>query len=269
MKDISSRDNPLVKKLRLLAASARACREQGETVLDGAHLLAAALDRQWPLQAMVVSASGAEQEEIAALLARAGAGLPCFRLPDRLFAQLSPVDSPSGVLTLAAMPPPLAVPASDCDWLVLDGVQDPGNLGSILRTAAAAGITEVLLGPGCAGVWSPRVLRAGMGAHFVLRLHEVADLPAALAAYPGKVLATALSARAQDLYATELRSPCAWLFGAEGRGLSPALRACAGLEVMIPLAVGTESLNVGAAVAVCLFEQLRQRRAAGALAAKA
>lgn len=263
MKDISARDNPLVKKLRLLASSSRARREQGETLLDGAHLLAAALACDWPLQAVVVSASGAEQEEIAALLARSSANSPCYRLPDRLFAQLSPVDTPSGVLAVIELPAPPAA-ALDADLLVLEGVQDPGNLGSILRTAAAAGIGEVLLSPGCAGVWSPRVLRAGMGAHFVLRLHEDVDLLTALADYRGRILATALSARARSLYALELNTaPCAWLFGAEGQGLSAVLRARADEEVMIPLAAGTESLNVGAAVAVCLFEQGRQRAVAG------
>lgn len=261
MKDIRARDNPLVKKLRLLASFSRARREYAQTVLDGPHLLAAALEHNWPLQAVVVSESGADEHEIAALLARCESAVDCFRLSDRLFAQVSPVDTPAGVLSLIAMPAPPAAPALSADLLVLDGIQDPGNLGSILRTAAAAGIEEVLLGPGCAGAWSPRVLRAGMGAHFLLKLHEQTDLLAALEAYPGMVLGTALSAAADNLYALDLRGPCAWLFGAEGQGLSPALRARAAREVMIPLATGTESLNVGAAVAVCLFEQLRQRAA--------
>ena len=150
--------------------------------------------------------------------------------------------------------------------VVLDRVQDPGNLGTILRTTAAAGIGDVLLTEGCAQAWSPRVLRAGMGAHFSLRLREHVDPLALLAGFPGPRLATAPGARARPLYEHDLDRPVAWLFGAEGQGLSPALLAAADARVVIPMAAAIESLNVGAAVAVCLFEQVRQQRL-GALGA--
>lgn len=261
MKRIESRDNPLVKRVRALAASARECRKLGQTLLDGPHLLVEALSRHWPLRAVLFSDSGLRKTEIAAL-ASALESLPdCASLPDTLFAQLSPVDAPSGVLALIELPQPAAPPRLDDTVLVLDAVQDPGNLGSILRTAAAAGIGEILLGAGCAQAWSPRVLRAGMGAHFVLDIHERVELAAALDGFAGPVLATALGADSRSLYELNLARPLAWLFGGEGQGLSSALLARADVRVRIPMAAGVESLNVGAAAAVCLFEQARQRAA--------
>ncbi len=259
MKLVSSRDNPLVKKLHGLAGSGRERRKHGETVLDGAHLVDAALQAHWSLKLLVVSEGGAGRAEIAALLARVPAALPCILLPDPLFAHVSPVDAPSGLLALIDLPaPPPPGPFADT-VVVLDAVQDPGNLGSILRTAAAAGVGDVLLTEGCAQAWSPRVLRAGMGAHFALRVHEQVDALAVLEGFPGPRLATALAPGARPLYEIELDGPVAWMFGAEGRGLSPALVTAADGVVAIPLAGAIESLNVGAAVAICLFEQLRRR----------
>ena len=267
MKAISSRDNPMVKRLHALANSARERRKLGETLLDGAHLLDAALQQQWPLKAVVVSDSGCAQEEIEDLLARCAHDIPRYQLPDALFAHISPVDSPSGVIAIIDLPPE-PDPARLADGaalsahslVVLDGVQDPGNLSTILRTAAAAGVRDVLLTPGCAGAWSPRALRAGMGAHFGLRIRERVDAVDVLGAFRGAILATALGEGARSLYELDLDAPVAWLFGAEGQGVSSALLACASQRVIIPMAGDVESLNVAAAVAVCLFEQARQRR---------
>lgn len=259
MKTVSSRDNPAVRRLHALASSARERRKYGETLLDGAHLLVAALAAGWPLKQLVVSDHGLAQSEIVALLGQAQ-GTPLLHLPDRLFAHVSPVDTPSGVLAVIDLPaPPSMGPLTDT-VVVLDGVQDTGNLGTILRTAAAAGIADVLLSPGCAQAWAPRVLRAGMGAHFALRIHESVDVVAKLEGFPGPVIATALAPAARELYRIDLARPVAWLFGAEGQGLSPAVAALASETAIIPMRGAIESLNVGAAVAVCLFEQLRQRR---------
>lgn len=255
---ISSRDNPLAKHLHALAQSARERRLHGETLLDGAHLVAAAIAAGRPLKALIVSESGLARPEHRHLLDAVAAGVPRYRFSDPLLRHVSPVDTPSGLLATIELPasaPPAALTDS---VVVLDGVQDPGNLGTILRTAAAAGIRRVLLGTGCAQAWSPRVLRAGMGAHFALAIEEGVEPCARLEAYPGRCLATALGAGARSLYALDLRGPLAWLFGAEGRGLSPALLARADQRVLIPMAAGIESLNVGAAVAICLFEQVRQ-----------
>ena len=258
VKRISSRDNPAVKHLHALATSARDRRREGETLLDGAHLLEVALARGAALRQVVVSESGKSLQEIARLLARCNPDI-LVEVPDRVFAHVSPVDSPSGVLARIAIPvQPDALSVVDT-CVVLDGVQDPGNLGTILRTAAAVGVGDVLLTPGCAQAWSPRVLRAAMGAHFGLRLWEGCDVGAALAGFPGAILAADLR-DAVELYALDLQGPVAWLFGSEGLGLSAAVAALATQRVLIPMPGGMESLNVGVAAGVCLFEQLRQRR---------
>lgn len=258
MKHLSSRDNPTVKRLHALATSGRERRKAQQTLLDGPHLVRAALDAGWELKELVVSEPGRRRAEIAALLERSGA-TPVIELTDSLFAHVSPVDTPSGLLAVVDMPPPPSTGRLDESLVVLDGVQDSGNLGTILRTAAAAGIADVLLTPGCAQAWSPRSLRAGMGAQLVVRVHEHADVAGLLADYPGQILATGLGEGARALYTVDLRGPVAWLLGAEGQGLSPAVAALATATVTIPMAAAVESLNVSAAAAVCLFEQRRQR----------
>ena len=259
MKTITSRDNPGVKRLHGLATSARDRRALGRTLLDGAHLVEAALDAGWTLRELVVSDHGLASAEVASLLDRC-ATLPVTHLTDALFAHVSPVDAPSGLLAVIDLPDPPSAPAFDESLLVLDGVQDAGNLGTILRTAAAAGLSDVLLTPGCAQAWAPRVLRAGMGGHFRLRIHEHVDVAQALRDYRNPILATGLGAGARALYDFDLRDPVAWLFGAEGRGVSPEVAALATGTVVIPMPGAVESLNVAAAAAVCLFEQVRQRR---------
>lgn len=258
LRQVTSRDNPLVKRLRLLSESSRARREAAETLLDGAHLLTAALQAGIELKELVLSEQGLQSAEIAALMERLP-DVPATLLPDVLFARVSPVDTPSGLLALIDIPQP-APAALGNTVVVLDGVQDPGNLGTILRTAAAAGVEDVLLTRGCTQAWSPRALRAGMGGHFRLRLREHVEAAEALAGWSGSILATALGRNSQELYALDLKRPTAWLFGAEGSGLSPEVAALATEQVRIPMPGEVESLNVGAAVAVCLFEQLRQRR---------
>lgn len=257
MKHITSRDNPLVKRLRALADSPRERRDSGQTVLDGAHLVEAALSAGVPLQQLAVSESGMARTEIIALIDACEDVSTCL-LPDAIFAQVSPVETPSGLLAVINTPAQPAAALSDT-LVVLDGVQDPGNLGTILRTAAAAGVKDVLLGHGCAQAWSPRVLRAGMGGHFRLRIRERVDIPVVLGGFSGAIVATLPEAATPSLYAQDLSGPVAWLFGAEGAGLSESVAALATHGVRIPMPGVVESLNVGAAVAVCLFEQVRQR----------
>lgn len=256
MQRITSRDNPLVKRARALASSSRECRKHRETLLDGPHLVSSALAASVPIKAVLVSDSGLRSSEVERLV-EGFAGASVAHLPDALFERISPVDSPSGILALIDLPDSASGPLSG-DVLVLEAVQDGGNLGSILRTAAAAGIERALLTPGCAQAWSPKVLRAGMGAHFALRISEQVDVLEALVGYQGRIAAT-LPAAESSLYGSELRGNVAWLFGSEGAGLSTSLANRADLRLRIPMHSASESLNVGAAVAVCLFEQWRQR----------
>ena len=142
---------------------------------------------------------------------------------------------------------------------MLEDIQDPGNLGSLLRSAAAAGCDAIFLSKGCADVWSPKVLRAGMGGHFVLNIYEATDLLAVAAAFQGKLLAGALGAET-SLYDCDLRGKLAFAVGNEGSGLSDSLKALSSQVITIPMLGKVESLNVAAAAAVCLFEATRQRR---------
>lgn len=258
MKTIASRDNPAFKELRALAHDARRQKREGRTLLDGPHLVAAALDHGVVPELFAVAESAAALPEVAALLARIPP-VPVLCLRDTLFREISELVSPLGILArIAVLPSPTFMPTGDC--LLLDAVQDAGNVGALLRTAAAAGVHDVLLGPGCAGAWTPRVLRAAQGAHFALAIREQSDLAAFLEAYAGTSVA-AVAHDGHSLYALDFAGPTAWLFGNEGAGIAPALMARVGRRATIPLAKGSESLNVATAAAVCLFEMRRQRRA--------
>jgi TrmH family RNA methyltransferase len=162
-------------------------------------------------------------------------------------------------MALASRPTPDTGPDADTDAVLLDGIQDPGNLGSILRSAAAAGVNQVLLSADCAQAWAPKTLRAGMGAHFRLALHENADLSTFLAAYRGRAILTAPTSKT-DLYSLNLEGPLAWIFGSEGQGVRPSLIEAIERHVRIPMHREIESLNVAASAAICLFEMLRQRK---------
>lgn len=255
---ITSRDNPFYKSLLKLAASSRERREAGRTLLDGPHLLHAWLAAgQRPLH-LLVSDDRAHDDEIAALLA-ACPDCPQTRLDARLFTALTELKTPSGLLALIESRKPVLQPAHSRFALLLEAIQDPGNLGSMLRSAAAAGCDAVFLSPGCADAWSPRVLRAGMGGHFLLDIHEQADLLQVAREFSGTVWAASLSGT-RPLYQCDLRGPLAFAIGNEGAGLSAALLAQA-RALIIPMPGQVESLNAAAAAAVCLFEAVRQRAA--------
>lgn len=259
MKKITSRDNPTLKLLRALAESSRERRKLGKTLLDGMHLVTAWCERFGPPELVVVSETGAGQSEIRAFL-EAHPKLTPFVLGDALFGDISPVVTPTGIVAVVTIPVAEAPAAADRSCVLLDAIQDTGNLGSILRSAAAAGVPDVFLGPGCAQPWAPRVLRAAMGAHFSLRIHDHADLAEVLRGHAGISVATSLEA-AETIYELDLSGPVAWIFGNEGAGLSEGLARLARRSAMIPMPGGAESLNVAAAAAICLFEEVRQKTA--------
>lgn len=254
MKLIQSRDNVFFKQLKKLAESGRERRKTGLTLLDGVHLVEAFEAARGPVETLVVAESALETDEISRLTA----GRDIVVLADSLMREIGLVDTPSGLLAVVAQPKSLAAVDLENDAVLLDGVQDPGNVGTLLRTAAAAGVLQVLLSSACAAAWSPKVLRAGQGAHFVLDIVEDADLVAAVRDYRGTVAVTCLDG-AVSLYEARWQAPLAWIFGAEGQGVSPELIAAADLRIKIPMPGAVESLNVGAAAAICLFEALRRR----------
>ena len=249
---ISSRDNPLLMRLRRLAQDGTAYRRLGQVWIEGVHLCAALCARGLPAAQAVI---GEEALGDPALRELADWATKVVTLPAPLFKGISALESPARigfVIDLPAAPPLLPGAAS----IVLDRLQDAGNVGSILRSAAAFGVVQVLAIKGTAALWSPKVLRAGMGAHFGLRLIEGLD-ESELAALRLPLVATSSHAGTL-LPACLLPQPCAWVLGHEGQGLSAALLQRCALQVRIPQPGGEESLNVAAAAAVCLYESARQ-----------
>lgn len=252
---IQSRDNPLLVRVRRLAQDSTAYRKTSEVWLEGDHLCRALLARGGVAAQAVVSASGWQIDAVHELAQQAGR---ITVVPDELFAAISGLESPASLGFLMDLPAAQAVLPGVAS-VVLDRVQDAGNVGSILRSAAAFGFTQVVALKGTAALWSPKVLRAAMGAHFGLTLVEGLGAHD-LAALKLPLLATS-SHDGTPLPHSYLPWPCAWLLGHEGQGVSAALLARAEHRVQIPQPGGEESLNVASAAAVCLYESARQRLA--------
>ena len=201
------------------------------------------------------SSSGLEKPELASVVRHYGKA-PVV-VSDSVFEVISDTESPTGIAAEIGIPktgPDLAT-SSGC--IFLEGVQDPGNIGAILRSAAAFGIGDVVLGRGCADVWSPKALRAAMGAHFSMRIADEADLADAVGRFGGTLVCTA--PREGTLLAqVDLPARIGWMFGTEGKGVTRALAALAAMKVTIPMAGLAESLNVGAAAAICFYEWSRR-----------
>ena len=258
MKHITSRDNAQYKDLKHLATSSQARRKAGRSLLDGVHLCETWLELRGHPEQCIVSESALHNPEVAAIVARLEAEhAHVLGLPDALYNALSQVEHGVGVMFLVSTPQNAVPAALTVRAVLLDNVQDPGNVGTILRSAAAAGIKEVYCGPGTAFCWSPKVLRAAMGAHFVLDIYENVELAPLVANARIATLATSGYA-AERLYDLDLRQPVAWIFGHEGQGVSDELLSSAKHKVVIPHLGKVESLNVAACASVCFFEQLRQ-----------
>ena len=256
MKHIASRDNPQFRTLRLWAGDGGARRDAGVALLEGVHLADAYLRSGGRPRRIVVGRSALHDAEVLGLLACA-VDVDTVSLDDALFGSVSQLAQGVALLTVIGLPVPSSPDRLERGAVVLDRVQDPGNVGSILRSAAAAGIADVHLSHGCAGAWSPKVLRAGMGAHFHLNLFEDCDLQALKRRASIPWIATSPHADA-TIHDIDLRREVAWVFGHEGRGVDATL--VDGAEaVRIPQPGHGESLNVAASAAICFFEQVRQR----------
>lgn len=254
MELIRSRQNPLVKHLLKLADHRRDRLKHQQTLLVGTHLIQAALLAGWHMEKLIVCENLETRDEVSALLEQANTGT--VMLGADLFQAIEQTPSSSGLMALINTPAPVP-PRKDGLCLLLENIQDPGNVGTILRTAAAAGVNQVWLTAGCADIWSPKVLRAAMGAHFHLSLIERIDPVAVIEHFTGPLAITTLE-QAESLYDTDLRTSLVLALGAEGAGISAELAARAAKRIHIPMEQGIESLNVAAAAAICLFERRRQ-----------
>ncbi len=253
---IRSRDNPRVVELRKLCRDPAAYRRGRGLWLEGEHLCEAWRDRHGPAPRVVLRASSAGEPRLRALAAGAAERL---ELADPLFDEISTLESPAAIGYWVDAPPPGRLRPGHAT-LVLDRLQDAGNAGTLLRTAAGLGFGQVVAMAGTVALWSPKVLRAGVGAHFGLELVEGAD--AAILDGLALPLVAAVPRAATALWDAALPWPCAWLLGHEGRGIEPALLARCAQQVAIPQPGGQESLNVAAAGAICLYESVRQHRLA-------
>ena len=268
---ITSKENPLLKEIRLLQATGskgqKARLARGQALLEGIHLV-----QTWmgdpALKILFTSELGLQNEEIAQAVYSHSESCPdtrVYQLDSSLWDLLSDlVNAPhiAGLLDLpeSCLTPSQSIATLPGDVLILDRIQDAGNVGSILRTAAAAGFTQVIALSGCAHLWSSKVLRAGMGAHQLLDLYEGWSNQQVLSAVTAPLLAASADA-SNELYdmQQDLLHPVAWVMGSEGQGVSEDLMAQA-KGVSIPIDPRVESLNVSTAAALCLFETMRVRR---------
>lgn len=254
-KPITSKDNPVYREWLKLATDKRARKQSRRTLAEGHHLAQAALEAGIsPLGWMVSETAMAEARDLS-VLEQVRSRVPAWVVPDKLFKTLSPSTTPAGLLAMLPQPEPSLV-KSDFSVL-LEDIQDPGNLGALMRVAAAAGVGDVYLSSGCAEAWSPKCLRGGQGAHFLVSIQEDADLVTLAQTGPGPCYGAVLGAEA-SLFDLNLTGHCVFAFGNEGAGLSTALRAAC-RPFSIPMLGRVESLNVATAAAVCLFERVRQR----------
>lgn len=261
---IRSRENSLVKRIVRLAEHGRARRDEGVGLVEGWHLIRALLEApgfgRAALEAVVISEAALAHRDTVAMQTFLD-GLPTHVMDARVFERFGEGEGPNaaiGLFSLPVEPEPAKVAALGGLQLWLDAVQDPGNVGTLIRTAAAAGAAAVVLGPGCADAWSPRVLRAGMGGHFALRVLSAPIDRQLVSGFPGKVIAMDREG-GESLFAVGLGDHAAFLLGNEGAGLSGAVAALATTRVTIPMVGQVESLNVAAAGAVLCFEVLRRK----------
>lgn len=253
---IRSRENAQVKRLLRLATSSRERRDSGMTILDGAHLVDAYGRSGGTCEVVAATASAYADAHLRALFDQTPARTRLL-LANDLITRISQVVSSAGILAVVRTPGVQPLPDLIDSCVMIEGIQDPGNLGSILRSAVASGVRQVFLSPGSVFAWAPKVVRAGQGAHFFLSIHENVDLDDIRARVRAKIVSTEPRARV-SIFEADLRGPVAWLFGNEGAGLSAQAAALATERVRIPMQGQAESLNVAAAAAICLFEQVRQ-----------
>ncbi|MEO6269693.1 MAG: RNA methyltransferase [Lautropia sp.] len=257
---VRSSANPRYKRIRSLIQSSRERQREGASVLEGMHLV-----DSWLLHRarqalgdieLTIAQRGLAMPEVTDLVARAGV-VPTI-VQDRLFEGLGTMPSPAPVLAVVRTPAPALPGSLDDDTVVLDRIQDPGNVGAILRSSAAAGVRRIITTPQTAWCWSPKVLRAAMGGHFGLSIHEsyAWEEIEPLIRIP---VAGALAHGGLPIYQCDLADACVWIFGNEGEGLATSIERRVDWRLTIPQTSNVESLNVAAAAAVCLFEQRRQR----------
>jgi RNA methyltransferase, TrmH family len=252
---LESKDNPKIKHLRGLIEQNTYRKKQGQTVLEGTHLALAWLEKGRKLNSVFTTEKSLTNPEICDILDLYPGSV--FVIAESLYKDLSTLGTTLPCLAIVDVPSSTHSLDFAADTLILENIQDPGNVGTLLRSAAAAGIEQVICTKGSASLWSPRVLRAGMGAHFSLSTYENVTLEDVLTRFEIPVLVTS-SHNATSIYEQDLKQASVWILGNEGQGVSDYALAHA-KAVTIPQPGGQESLNVAIAGSVCFFEMVRQR----------
>ena len=260
---ITSAANPSIKLAKNLAFHPRAARKEGLSLAEGIHLARELLSHPELVRKVYLREGSEKNFEISEILQRyLSLKIPVVQLSPQIYASISPVEASPGIICEIRIPEEGTVKKHE-DWVYLDGVQDPGNVGTILRSALASGVTNIALSQQCAFVWSPKVLRAAMGAHFFCNIISAAEL----SEIKEKTQAACLVADARggkDLYEEKWgKGHTLWVFGSEGLGVSKKALNLSDLTLLIPLDPRVESLNVATAASVCLFEQRRRRLSYG------
>lgn len=260
---IDSAVNARFKRWKRLAHETRMVKKERASLIEGIHLVEVVRDADTDVMAVIVDAERVTEEALA--LARQTCEIKhahLFFMASGLYNELSPVEHGVGVMAEIALPDPLEAIPEGTDVLYLDGVQDAGNAGTLIRTAVAAGIKTIVASPTTALLWTPKVLRAGMGAHFGATIIENIDAQSLREGFAGRILA-ADARGGEDLFAAGdyTGGAVAWIMGAEGPGVSAEALAVTDQRFYIPISKDCESLNVGAAAAVCLFDTVRRRAA--------
>ena len=250
---ITSRDNPLLKELRKLSSEPTAYRKTGRVWLEGDHLCSAALTRGIKPSMAVFSESFMPLAGVFTASVAIKNVVKIVTITDKLWQDISGLESPAKMGFVVDLPSSVQI-SPNVATVILDRVQDAGNVGSILRSAAAFGVKQVIALTGTAALWSPKVLRAGMGAHFALQLVESASLEdLSVLTIPLVVTSSHQGDFLQNLMKNkQLPQPCAWVMGHEGQGVRAELLQQASVSVRIGQPGGEESLNVAAAAAICL-----------------
>ncbi|AMN66834.1 RNA methyltransferase [Psychrobacter sp. P11G5] len=254
---ITSDKNTSVKLVKALLSQARQRKKQGQTVLEGVHLIDAALRSDYPFVQILLAESAHKHPEVQQILTRLPTYTSILTLSDALYESIRSLGTGIDIMAIINIPAP-SLTMIDYDCLILNDVQDSGNVGTLLRTAAAVGIDTVLCTSATAQAWSPKTLRAGMGAQFALTIYEGLSSQDILDYVQTPLLATS-SHTDTLIYEHDLTAPTAWIMGHEGQGVCEELMQCA-TPIALPQPNGQESLNVAIAGALCLYETLRQRR---------
>lgn len=255
MTPISSLANPTIKHAAALLTQHRIRKKSGQTVLEGVHLIEAAIKQNFTIKQIIIGQSALSHPEVTGLIEQITQ--PIILATDAVYKQIRSLGTGVDIMAIVEIPTPaLGVIASDC--LILDGLQDLGNIGTLLRTASAVGISTIISTTGTAHLWSPKCLRAGMGAHFSLAIFEQVDYEAILQKVKIPLYATS-SHTDKVIYQHNLTQPIAWVLGHEGQGVSEIFLRTA-TAIALPQPNGQESLNVGVAGSVCFYEMLRQRQ---------